>query len=205
MHTKFLKNSFVIIVFALTFTCASRVTFAEEMTMDAFHAEFQQATGKTWESATSGEKRDFVNARQKTAAQTLQKKKEKSAASNKNWPNLQRSVSIAVRKQFLQKNGKNWDEAGTEEQEIFLKQYKVQKNKEARQEEKKIAQKEAIEKAKMKQKQMKIKIMERKKRDEESKKRAEKQVLNKKKAAERKKMEKSMQKLKKMRDRLRRN
>ena len=207
VYSKSVQNSFLIIAFLLAFTATSRTSLAEEMSMEAFRAEFQQATGKAWESVTSSEKLDFVHQYQKTVAETLERtrlenfnKDEHASEPSDQSSNLKRSVTVEVRKQFFMENGKEWDDATTEEQEVFLTQYKIQKHEKDQQEKDRTEQEKAIEEAKRQQRQAEIQAAADKKREEESRKAEEARALQEERDEERRKLQESMQRIKDMRE-----
>ena len=130
---KFLQKHivFVITVFTLTFTCVNRVSFAEEMSMDAFRAKFQESTGKTWESADPEEKRDFLRTSLKTTTKKLFTSEAEVSAPADTSSGLKRTVNVEVRKKFAAQYQKDWDDGTSEEQESFLREYKALKQNEA--------------------------------------------------------------------------
>lgn len=182
---------------------------AQEMSMDALSAEFRKETGKTWESATSEEKRDFIHGHEKTTAQGIPKKNVPNTRTSSDngqgtWAvggasNLKRTVNIEVREQFFQQYGKSWEAATSEEQETFLTKYKAEKEKEAaRQTHERRKKLRAVEKAEL-QKQREKRAIEKEKQREESARLKEERALEKKKEAERKKLEEARKKIEKMR------
>lgn len=145
MYVKFFQNNFVIIVFALTFACLNGVSFAEEMSMDAFRAKFQESTGKTWESADPKEKRDFVRTSPKTTARELHANGAEVSVPTHTSSGLKRTVNVDVRKKFAAQYHKDWDDGTSEEQENFLQEYKALRQSEAELEmQKTLAEKERL-------------------------------------------------------------
>lgn len=147
MFIKFLQKHivFVITAFALTFACVTRVSFAEEMSMDAFRAKFQESTGKTWESADPREKRDFVRTSRKTTTKELHASEAEVSAPTDTSSGLKRTVNVEVRKKFAAQYQKDWDDGTPEEQESFLQEYKALKQNEAELEmQKALAEKERL-------------------------------------------------------------
>lgn len=212
VYLKFLKNSFVIIIFALTLASRHDMVQAEEISMDAFRARFQEATGKTWDEADSEEKRDFVHKCQTTAAETL--KKNTSETINTSDPaakignkssNLKRTVNVEVRKKFLAQYQKDWDEGTPEEQEIFLKKYKTQKQKEIKSELIEKFKKEKELKQIQKQRADAIREKEKMKRREEARKEKESRQLEKERKLEKKKLADRLKTLKKLQETSKRN
>ncbi len=211
IYSKFAQNSFVLTAVLLALASAGRMSFAEEMSMDAFHAKFQEATGKPWESATAEERQDFVHQYQKTAAETLKKtklenlnKEERASEPGGQSSNLKREVNVQARKQFLEENGKPWEEGTAEEQEAFLKKYKEKKREGDRLEKQKEREEQALERTKEDQKKAALRAIQEKKRAEEAQKLAKKRAWEEKKKAEKEKLEERMLKLKEMREELKR-
>lgn len=202
VYVKFLQNRVALIVFTLAFICVNRAAFAEDMSMDAIHAEFQQATGKTWESATSEEKRDFVGAHIKTAEQTLQENRKKTVALEDKTSNLRRVASVEVRKEFIKEHEKDWDEATAEEQEAFLKEYKAKKKEKAQLEQQKMAEEQALQQRMEQQKQSEIWAAQAKKQAEELKRIEEERQLQEKRDAEKRKLEEQFRKFQETRQRM---
>lgn len=175
-----------------------------EMSMDAVRTEFQQKTGMSWETATAEEKQNFIRSRQKTIEEKIQAKQPPKDTSipvlnKKPTSNLRRQVNVEVRKYFLEKMNKDWEDATEEEQDKILAEYKAWKEKEGRlkavveQREKQRLQKEE------QLKQNEIAAKERKKKFEEMQAIKEAQEREKERRAERKKMDDAMRKLEKMR------
>lgn len=193
----------ILYVFLLLILGATSVSHAE-MSMDAVRTEFQRKTGITWEAATAEEKKDFIRSRQKAIEEKIQSKQPPKDTSvpvlnKKATSNLRRQVNVDVRKYFLEKTKKDWEDASEEEQDEILAEYKALKEKEDRS--KAVAkQRENQQLQKEEQlKQREITAKERKKKSEEMQAIKEAQMREKERQAERKKMDDAMRRLQKMR------
>ena len=204
MSIKFLQKHivFVITTFALTFACVNRVSFAEEMPMAAFRAKFQEATGKTWESADPGEKRDFVRTRLKTTARELHTSGAAVSASADTSSGLKRTVNVEVRKKFAVQYQKDWDDGTPEEQESFLQEYKTLKQNETELE----TQKASAEKERLQQIEEERRAAEQAAQErrlaEQQRKEEEARILQEKKEAEKQKLADLAQRLKAEREKM---
>ena len=203
MFIKFFQKYIVfrITAFALTFACVNGVSFAEEMSMDAFRAKFQESTGKTWESADLKEKRDFVRTSLKTTTKELRASDGVFAPADTS-SRLIRTVNVEVRKKFAAQYQKNWDDGTPEEQESFLQEYKALKQKEAESEAQKIlAEKERLQQVEEQQRAAKQAAQERRLAEQQRKEKAAR-VLQEKRDAEKKKLADQMQKFKDQREKM---
>jgi len=204
------KTNFVIIALAAAVTALTSTTLAEEMPMGDFHAKFQEATGKTWETAGSAEKRDFVGEYHKTFTETLKKTKltnldeEKiaSAASDQS-SNLKREATVKVRKDFLKENEKDWDDATAEEQGAFLKKYKMKMREEKQLEQQKAMEDRARQQEKEHQKQQALFEEQQRKQEKEFKRMEEERARQEKKDAEKQKLEEAFRKFEETRQKMR--
>ncbi|HBO98150.1 MAG TPA: hypothetical protein DE315_01575 [Candidatus Omnitrophica bacterium] len=204
------KTNFVIIALATAITALTSTTLAEEMPMGDFHAKFQEVTGKTWETAGSAEKRDFVREYHKTSTETLKRTKLASPGEEKitstagdQSSNLKREATVKVRKEFLKKNDKDWDDATAEEQEAFLKEYKVKMREEMRVEQQKAAEDRARQQEKESQKRQALFEEQQRKQEKEFKKMEEERALKEKKDAEKQRLEEAFRKFEETRQKMR--
>ncbi len=204
VYSNSFKTSSVMIALAAALAVLTNTTLAEEMPMGDFHAKFQEATGKTWESADPQEKRDFVHQAGKTTAETSLKAKAEPQRPDDQSSNLKREITVHARKQFLEANGKPWEEGTVEEQEAFLKEYRKLKNKAARLEEQKKRKEEALERKKERRKKAAREAKDKAQREKEKQKRDEARALEKERKAEKKKLEKRMKELEADRKKMRR-
>lgn len=210
VYSNSFKTSSVMITLAAALTVLTSATLAEEMPMGDFHAKFQEATGKSWETADSTEKRDFVREYHTTFTETLKRTKlaspgeEKIApAANDQSSNLKREATVKVRKEFLKENEKDWDEATAQEQEAFLKKYKIKMQEEIRLEQQKAMEDRARQQEKEYQKQQVLFEEQQKKQDKEFKRLEEERALQEKKDAEKRKLEESFRKFEETRQKMR--
>lgn len=187
---------FVITTFALTFTCVNRVSFAEEMSMDAFRAKFQESTGKTWESADSGEKRDFLRTSLKITTKELSTSEAGNSASADTSSGLKHIANVEVRKKFAAQYQKDWDDGTPEEQESFLREYKALKQNEAELERQQaLAEKERLRQIEEERRAAEQAAQEKKLAEQQRKEDAAR-IAREKREAEKKKLADQMQKLK---------
>ncbi len=191
------------ILILLAITSLGRLSYAEEMSMDAFQKKFEQETGKTWASATSEEKLDFVNGQQKIYQQKPEKIREQLPEPAERSSGLLREVNVAVRKQFLEETRKAWEEGTAQEQETFLNKYKERMRKEALKEGQKERAAEALERTKQREKDAELRAKQKAIRVDEKQKRDKKRALEEKKRVERKKLEDTARKFKQMREKFR--
>jgi len=113
-----------------------------DMSMDAIHAQFQQETGKSWEEATSEEKRFYVrsgiDARRKKLdlqySRVRTKPKKKSAAQQVKIQNI--STPFHIQRLFFAQTGVDWNQADQKLKDRFLKEYNKQQTREIRQKKK---------------------------------------------------------------------
>ena len=199
VHFKHVQRSFAMVLFLIAMISLGRVSYAQDMSMDAFRTKFQQETGKIWKDATAEEKRNFINKTQEIYQQKPEEIRGQLPEPVERSSGLEREVNVDVRKKFLEKVGKPWEEGTPEEQEYFIKEYKIKKAKEARVEKRKKREEEALERTKQRDKEAALKEKQREKKAEERQERAEKQALEEKKEAERRKLEDTAKKLKEMR------
>jgi hypothetical protein len=198
------------IALAAALTILTSTTLAEEMPMGNFHAKFQEATGKSWETAGPAEKRDFVREYHKTSVETLKKNRLASPGEEKITPaasdessNLKREATVKVRKEFREENEKDWDEATAEEQETFLKEYKIKLRKETQLEQQKAQADQIRQQEKEHQKQQAVWEEQQRKQNEEFKRLEEERALQEKKDAEKRKLEESFRKFEETRQKMR--
>ena len=204
MFIKFLQKHivFVITAFALTFAGVNRMSFAEEMPMDAFRAKFQESTGKTWESADSREKRDFVRTSLKTTTKKLRPNEAKVSAPTDTSSGLARTVNVEVRKKFAAQYQKDWDDGTPEEQESFLQEYKALKQNEAELEmQKTLAEKERLRQIEEEQRAAEQAAQERRLAEQQRKEETAR-ILQEKKEAEKQKLADQAQRLKDEREKM---
>lgn len=202
MFIKFLQKHivFMITAFALTFACVNRMSFAEEMPMDAFRAKFQESTGKTWESADPGEKRDFVRTSLKITTKKLHAGGAEVSAPTDTSSGLKRTVNVEVRKKFTAQYQKDWDDGTPEEQESFLQKYKTLKQDEAELEmQKASAEKERLRQIEEEQRAAERAAQERRLAEQQRKEEAAR-VEQEKREAEKKKLADQMQRFKDKRE-----
>ncbi len=202
MFIKFLQKHivFVITAFALTFACVNRVSFAEEMPMDAFRAKFQESTGKTWESADPREKRDFVRTSLKITTKKLHAGGAEVSAPTDTSSGLKRTVNVEVRKKFAARYQKDWDDGTPEEQESFLREYKTLKQNEAELEmQKALAEKERLREIEEEQRAAERAAQERRLAEQQRKEEAAR-IEQEKREAEKKKLADQMQRFKDKRE-----
>ena len=202
MFIKFLQKHivFVITAFALTFAGVNRVSFAEEMPMNAFRAKFQESTGKTWESADPREKRDFVRTSLKITTKELRTSEAEVSAPTDTSSGLKRTVNVEVRKKFAAQYQKDWDDGTPEEQESFLQEYKALKQNEAELEmQKTLAEKERLRQIEEEQRAAERAAQERRLAEQQRKDEAAR-IIQEKKEAEKKKLAEQIQKFKDMRE-----
>ena len=196
VHFKHVQSSFVMVLFLFAVISLGRVAYAEESSMDALRTKFQQETGKIWKDATAEEKRNFINKTQEIYQQKLEEIREQLPESTERSSGLEREVNVDVRKKFLEKAGKPWEEGTPEEQESFIKEYKIKKGTEARLERQKKRAEEALERAKQREVEAELRQKLQEKRAEEREKLAEAKALEEKKKEERRKLEEAARKFK---------
>lgn len=198
------------IALAAALTVLNSAALAEEMSMGDFHAQFQETTGESWEAAGSAEKRDFVREYHETFTEALKKtrltnldEEEIPSTAGGESSNLKRDATVKVRKEFHKENEKDWDDATEEEQEAFLKKYKVKLQEEAQREEQKAIEERARQQEKEYQKQQAILEIQQRKQDKESKRLEEERLLQEKKQAEKQKLEEAFRNFEETRQRMR--
>ncbi len=198
------------IFFATALTIFNNPASAKEMSMDVFHAKFQEATGKTWDEADFREKRDFVREYHKTFTETLKETKlknpvthEPAVEAGEESSNLKREATVQVRRDFLKENEKNWDDATAEEQETFLKSYKIKRQEEKQVEDQKIMTEQARQQEIEYQKQTEIWNDQQKKQNEEFKRLEDERLRQEKRAAEKQKLEEAFRRFEETRQKMR--
>jgi hypothetical protein len=106
---------------------------AEGVSVETFHEKFRLNTGKEWIDATTEEKRSFVRDYYHQKEETIREGRERlyygSDEGGSQVPHMIEST-LDVRRRFELKRKKVWEEATSEEQEVFLKEYKKEKEKE---------------------------------------------------------------------------
>ena len=98
--------------------------------METLHTQFEQMTGKQWQDATEEEKRHFLSGQSVQKEERIGKGKEKKYDEpSKGAGHMSIETTLEIRKRFAQQNGRQWDEANTDEQRAFIKKHKGQKQK----------------------------------------------------------------------------
>lgn len=202
VHFKHVQSSFAMVLFLFAVISLGRVAYAEEISMDAFRTKFQQETGKIWENAAAEERRNFINRTQEIYQQKLEEIREQLPEPAEQSSGLEREVNVDVRKKFLEKAGKPWEEGTPEEQESFIKEYKIKKGAEARLEGQKKRAEEELEQAKQREVKAKLRQKLQEKRTEEQEKLTETKALEEKKKEERRKLKDAARKFKEERKKL---
>ncbi len=100
------------------------------VSMETLHAQFEQMTGKKWADATEEEKRHFLRGPSVEKEERIEKGKEKKYDTlNNGTDHMSIETTLEIRKQFTQQNGRQWNEASTDEQRAFINKHKKQKQK----------------------------------------------------------------------------
>lgn len=210
VYSNSFKTSSVMIALAAALTILTSTIWAEETSMGDFRVKFQETTGKSWETAGPAEKRDFVREYHATFSETLKKTKLASpggetiaSTASDESSNLKREATVKVRKEFREENEKDWDEATAQEQETFLKEYKIKLQEETQLERQKAREERMRQQEKDQQKQQAIREEQQKKQNEEFKRLEEERLLREKKQAEKQKLEEAFRKFEETRQKMR--
>ncbi len=182
----------------------TQVSYARTVMMEVVREEFKQKTGKRWEEATIEEKKDFMEGYHKREEEEIWKGREReylpstdTQATDKQ-DNLLQGNTLEVRKLFLTRKGKDWDEATPQEQREFLTEFREKKGheEESRQTERE-AERQRLE-AKDRQRQAEKERREEVRKAEEAGKLAEKERLREKREREREKLKAGMERLRQL-------
>ncbi|MBI5150837.1 MAG: hypothetical protein HZA28_08740 [Candidatus Omnitrophica bacterium] len=165
--------------------------------MDTFQKKFEEKTGKPWGTATTEEKRGFVqqyNATDKTQA---------ADSAGTGTPNQQRSLTagstLEVRTQYKRQTGKNWADATPGEQQQFLGKFRLKEQKDQQAKQRNLQQKIAAQKRAETQKNREIRNKELAKQRADRERQRKALELEKARKAAQKKLADAMKRIERMR------